>query len=152
MTADTVIRKLGLSDMPAAACVHRSSFDSRLPCLSGLHTPDEDRGYWSGPLFETCEIWGAEREGMLVGVIAFQNGWVDQLYILPEAQGQGIGSSLLDIAKAAYRELRLRTFQRNTDARHFYEARGFVPIEETDGSGNEEKEPDVLYLWMQEIS
>jgi len=29
----------------------------------------------------------------------------------------------------------------------FYEARGFALVRETDGSGNEEKEPDALYLW-----
>jgi len=28
-----------------------------------------------------------------------------------------------------------------------YEARGFSSVEETDGSGNEEGEPDVLYHW-----
>ena len=29
----------------------------------------------------------------------------------------------------------------------FYEARGFALVRETDGSGNEEREPDALYLW-----
>jgi len=142
------LRRLDAEDMPAAAIVHRKSFDARLPWLAGLHTAEEDRDYWSGPLFNSCEVWGAERANMLVGVIAFRQGWIDQLYILPDTQGQGIGSALLDIAKAAHPELYLWTFQRNADARCFYEARGFVAIEETDGSGNEEKEPDVLYRWL----
>jgi hypothetical protein len=43
--------------------------------------------------------------------------------------------------------LHLWTFQRNAQARRFYEARGFALVEETDGAGNEEKEPDALYLW-----
>ncbi len=43
--------------------------------------------------------------------------------------------------------MQLWTFQRNARARRFYEARGFVPVEATDGSRNEEKEPDVRYLW-----
>jgi hypothetical protein len=38
--------------------------------------------------------------------------------------------------------------QRNTRARRFYEARGFVLTEETDGAGNEENEPDARYLWV----
>ncbi|MBW6420137.1 GNAT family N-acetyltransferase [Rhizobium sp. XQZ8] len=142
------LRRLNIEDMPAAAIVHRTSFDARLPWLAGLHTAEEDRGYWSGPLFKSCEIWGAERNGKLLGVIAFRQGWIDQLYILPEAQGQGIGSALLEVAKAAHPELRLWTFKCNTEARRFYEARGFKAIEETDGSGNEEKEPDVLYGWV----
>ena len=32
-------------------------------------------------------------------------------------------------------------------ARQFYEARGFIASEFTDGSRNEEREPDVLYVW-----
>jgi hypothetical protein len=32
-------------------------------------------------------------------------------------------------------------------ARRFCESRGFALVRETDGSGHEEKEPDVLYLW-----
>ena len=43
--------------------------------------------------------------------------------------------------------LHLWTFQRNAQARRFYEARGFALVKETDGAANEEKEPDALYLW-----
>jgi hypothetical protein len=32
-------------------------------------------------------------------------------------------------------------------ARGFYEARGMRLVETTDGSGNEEKEPDAVYEW-----
>lgn len=142
-----VFRKLDRDDMPAAAKVHRTSFDMRLPWLAQLHTPEEDRGHWSGHLFATCDIWGAERDGALLGIIAFREDWIDQLYILPNAQRQGIGTRLVDIAKAAYPKLSLWTFQRNAAARRFYEARGFVEIRQTDGTANEEKEPDVLYRW-----
>jgi putative acetyltransferase len=38
-------------------------------------------------------------------------------------------------------------FQANERARRFYEKRGCVPVEFTDGSGNEEKTPDVRYRW-----
>ena len=48
---------------------------------------------------------------------------------------------------ARLRRLQLWTFQRNAQARRFYEARGFVVVEQTDGAGNEEKEPDARYLW-----
>ena len=41
----------------------------------------------------------------------------------------------------------LWTFQDNARARRFYEARGFVAEEFTDGAGNEEKTPDVRYVW-----
>jgi hypothetical protein len=43
---------------------------------------------------------------------------------------------------------RLWVFQRNTQARTFYEHRGMRVVELTDGSRNEEREPDALYEWM----
>jgi len=54
---------------------------------------------------------------------------------------------MLQIAQRAFPRLYLWTFQRNAPARRFYESRGFVMAEETDGAGNEAKEPDAPYLW-----
>jgi len=79
------------------------------------------------------------------GIIAFREGWIDQLYVLPEAQRRGVGKDLLQVAQNAFDRLQLWTFQRNAPARRFYKARGFALIQETDGAGNEEKEPDALY-------
>ena len=83
----------------------------------------------------------------MTGMIAFRQDWVDQLYILPDAQGRGMGSSLLQVAKERFDLLQLWTFQRNAKARRFYEAREFRLMRETDGARNEEQEPDALYLW-----
>ena len=146
-TDRVVVRRLGLGDMDAAARVHRVVFDDRLPWLTGLHTPPEDLAFFRGHVFETCAVWGAFDDHELIGIIAFRDGWIDQLYVLPDAQARGTGSRLLSIAKDAFPALSLWTFQRNTEARRFYEARGFSPVDLTDGAGNEEKEPDVLYLW-----
>jgi len=44
--------------------------------------------------------------------------------------------------------IRLRTFQENQGARQFYEQHEFKILELTDGSGNEEHCPDMLYEWM----
>ncbi|EHM01355.1 acetyltransferase, GNAT family [Acetobacteraceae bacterium AT-5844] len=140
------LRRLRLGDMDAAAKVLRASFDERLPWLAGLHTPAEDRAFFRNVLFSDCQVWGAE-EDRLLGIIAFRQGWIDQLYVLPGHQGRGIGAALLDIAKATFDTLQLWTFQKNGPARRFYEARGFIAIQETDGQGNEEREPDVLYRW-----
>ncbi|NEU95870.1 GNAT family N-acetyltransferase [Bradyrhizobium uaiense] len=141
------IRLLELADMDAAARVHRAAFDHALPWLAGLHTPDEDRWFYRERMFATCTLWGAFDGQALNGVIALHDDWVEQLYVLPLAQRRGTGAALLDIAKQSTDRLQLWTFQRNARARRFYEARGFVPVEETDGSRNEEKEPDMRYLW-----
>jgi GNAT superfamily N-acetyltransferase len=142
-----IIRQLELADMDAAACIHRAAFDHALPWLTGLHTPDEDRWFYRERVFTGCQVHGAFEGGALAGIIAFRSDWIDQLYVLPEAQGGGVGSELLQVAKRACERLQLWTFQRNLRARRFYEARGFALVEETDGVGNEEREPDVRYLW-----
>lgn len=145
------LKRLSLEDMDQAAIVRRTSFDDRLPWLAELHTPAEDRTYFREHVFAECEVWGAIDEKIL-GVIAFRTGWIDQFYVLPDVQGRGIGSALLRIAQAASPSLLLWTFQRNAPARIFYETRGFAAIQETDGSTNEEHEPDILYQWQREMS
>lgn len=60
--------------------------------------------------------------------------------------GQKIGSALLAHAiQTLAKPIRLYTFQQNTGARRFYERHGFHAIQFTEGEGNEEKCPDVLY-------
>jgi hypothetical protein len=80
-------RRLTLADMDEAARVLRTSFDQALPTLTGLHTPEEDRAFFRGHLFATYEMWGAFADRAMTGFIAFGEGWVDQLYVLPGAQG-----------------------------------------------------------------
>jgi len=141
------LRRLELADMDEAAHVHRASFDDALPWLVGLHTADEDRAFYRELMFPACEIWGAFDHTGMIGVIAFRKDWIDQLYVLPRAQGQRVGSELLEIPKRGRNRLQLWTFQRNVRARRFYEAAGFRLVRETDGANNEESEPDALYRW-----
>jgi len=142
-----VLRQLALAEMGAAARVHRIAFDQAMPWLAGLHTPDQDLWFYRERVFPTCRVWGCFEDEVLGGIIAFGEGRIEQLYVLPAAQGRGAGTDLLDVAKQACDRLELWTFQRNTKARHFYEARGFTLVEQTDGARNEEKEPDARYLW-----
>ena len=142
-----MLRQLKLEDMDAAARVVRTAFDQALPSLAGLHTPEEDQWFFRERVFNTCEMWGAFDGAAMRGIIAFREGRIDQLYVLPEAQRRGVGKDLLQVAQNAFDRLQLWTFQRNAPARRFYKARGFALIQETDGAGNEEKEPDALYLW-----
>ncbi|MBC9878268.1 GNAT family N-acetyltransferase [Bradyrhizobium sp. INPA01-394B] len=142
-----MLRLLALTDMSAAAHIHRLAFDQAMPWLAGLHTPDEDCWFYSERIFPTCRVWGHFDGDELCGIIAFQAGWIEQLYVHPAAHGRGVGTELLNIAKAASDRLELWTFQRNAPARRFYEARGFTPAEQTDGARNEEKEPDLRYVW-----
>ena len=142
-----MLRQLKLFDMDAAARGLRTAFDHALPALAGLHTPEEDRLFFRERVFTACEVWGAFDGAAMTGMIAFREDWIDQLYVLPEAQRRALGTQLLQVAQSFTDRLKLWTFQRNAQARRFYEARGFALVQETDGAHNEEKEPDALYLW-----
>lgn len=142
-----MLRPLALTDMGAAAQVHRLAFDQAMPWLVGLHTPDQDRWFYRERVFPTCHVWGHFDGVVLGGIIAFRDGWIEQLYVRPDLHGRGIGTELLNVAKGANERLELWTFQRNAPARRFYEARGFTLAEQTDGARNEEKEPDARYVW-----
>jgi GNAT superfamily N-acetyltransferase len=142
------IRQAKPEDADAIAYVHRTSMREAMPFLPVLHTLEDDRRWVATVVLPNQAVWVAERDGQVVGVVALHDGWVEQLYILPGYQGMGIGSGLLATVKAASPEgLNLWAFQRNARARAFYERRGFVAVEFTDGTGNEEREPDVRYAW-----
>jgi GNAT superfamily N-acetyltransferase len=140
-----MLKQLAPTDMDAAALVHRAAFDDALPALAGLHTPAEDRWFFRERVFETCELWGAFDRTDLMRMIAFRAGWIDHSYVLPNTQGRGVGTELLQVAHSSFSDLHLWTFQCNLRARRFYQTRGFVLVEKTDGARNEEREPDALY-------
>jgi GNAT superfamily N-acetyltransferase len=144
-----MLRQLAMEDMDGAAAVHRTAFNQVFPTLADLHTPEEDRQFFREHIFPTCLCWGYFDDTEPVGLIAFREGWIDQLYVLPSWQRRGIGAALLQVARSRFDRLTLWTFQRNTIARRFYEKHGFVLVKKTDGSGNEENEPDAMYLWQE---
>jgi len=145
--APVEIRRLDRADMPALAGFYRGIFDRTYPAMAGRHTPAEDRAYFEQHVFATSALWAACRDTEWLGFLGLAPGWVEKLYVAGAHQGRGIGGLLLDFAKSGSNELHLWTYARNRHARGFYEANGFSMVEETDGSDNEDREPDVLYRW-----
>lgn len=143
---NTIIRPALLAESDAVAAVLRASREAALPYLPDLHTASDDRAFVRDRVFAECEVWVAERDGVILGFCAFRPGWVDHLYVAPGHWSTGIGSALLAKAMAVNDTLQLWTFQRNEGARRFYEARGFSCVRTTEGD-NEEREPDALYAW-----
>ncbi|MCA0987244.1 GNAT family N-acetyltransferase [Guptibacillus algicola] len=83
----------------------------------------------------------------VVGMIAYNEEEIDQLYIHVDYQGFGIGSTLLHRAKEqSSGKLSLYTFEVNKNAQRFYEKYGFTIIGR--GHENEENLPDILYEWV----
>jgi GNAT superfamily N-acetyltransferase len=112
------------------------------------HADEDVRAWVADVLLPETESWIREEGATAVGFIAIGNRSVEQLYVLPGWTGRGIGSALLRVAQARSEAgLELWTFQVNVGARRFYERHGFRAVELTDGAGNEEREPDVRYVW-----
>ena len=79
------------------------------------------------------------------------SAWIDQLYVLPGYENNGLGTRLLRFAHSSLKApIRLYTFQQNTGARRFYERNGYRLLALSDGQGNEEKCPDALYEFTAE--
>lgn len=135
-------------DAPAIAAVHLTARKHTMPYLHRAHTDDETRAYFARVVGDRPLAWWViRRDGYVAAYILIDGENLDHLYVLPRWQGHGLGSALLDKAKALSPDrLLLWTFQRNGKARAFYEARGFRGIKQTEGE-NEEREPDVLYEW-----
>jgi SAM-dependent methyltransferase len=90
--------------------------------------------------------------GEIVGFMRLVGRELDQLYVRPGWWGRGIGGRLVELAKARSPSgLTLWTFQVNDRARRFYERLGFVELFRTDGSRNEEQQPDVRFGWRPPI-
>jgi ribosomal protein S18 acetylase RimI-like enzyme len=128
------------------AVLFRAAFGT-LTFLPTLHTPDEDRAYFRRVIAER-DVWVYEESTAILGFVALTELVLTDLYVEPDAQRQGIGTALLEHAKAQRPAgFDLWVFQRNEGARRFYERHGCRLAELTDGSENEEREPDARYEW-----
>lgn len=129
------------------AAVFAASRSGAMPWLPVLHTAEEDFHFFRTRAAVEATLMGAFNGDELLGFIAFDAEWVWHLYIKPGHQKQGHGSRLLDLVFDVPGPKKLFAFQDNEAACQFYEAKGFMAVAFGDGAGNEEKKPDVLYLW-----
>lgn len=144
------IRAGQVSDARALAKLHHESRKAAMPWLAEVHTEDETLDYLAHVVLVHDSVWVAEQDGQLVGYLAvdLNTGELHHLYLGPQMQRQGLGSTLLEKAKAlSPAGLFLWFFQRNLGARSFYEKHGFQLEYATDGTANEENEPDARYRW-----
>jgi GNAT superfamily N-acetyltransferase len=121
-----------------------------MPYAPLAHTEAELHDWVTEVLIPSHGLIVTEHIGSVVGFAAVSHDgnftWIDQMTLFPSHTGQGIGSKLLlEIIRTAHGPIRLFTFQQNIQARRFYERHGFQPLQLSDGLGNEERCPDVLY-------
>ncbi len=144
-----VVRRMKPEELPGVVDVWYRSLDDSLDWLRPEQRSSEVeyRAFFRDVVAKRCELWVAERDGRILGVLAMHGDEVGRLYVDTPMQGEGVGSALLERAKAlSPEELRLVTLERNEQARRFYERRGFVAYNRG-RSPAPENEPDVWYSW-----
>ena len=142
-----MLREADEGDSSAVAEVHLSA--RRAAAMPPpVHTDDAIRSWLDGRLQSADTVWVAEVDGGVAGYARFTESWLDDLYVAPALAGRGIGSALLDVVKQQRPGgFCLWVFEMNSPAREFYARRGLVELERTDGSGNEERAPDIKMAW-----
>jgi GNAT superfamily N-acetyltransferase/chorismate mutase len=145
---DLLVRPVTAEELPEVAEVHLAAREAAFPAMPrSVHPPHEAREWVAGWDLAAYSVWGAWSDA-LVGYARFDDVWLDDLYVTPAAQGSGVGSALLDVVKAQRPAgFCLWVFESNGPARGFYRRHGLVELERTDGSGNEEGEPDLRMAW-----
>ncbi|MBL4878611.1 MAG: GNAT family N-acetyltransferase [Hyphomonas sp.] len=132
-----------------------------MPWLPVIHSPDEELEFFRNQVLPDQTVIVADNMDQVAGFAAYTHGWLNHLYVAPDAWRGGIGSELLRQVQAASSSellrqvqaasssLQLWTFQGNTTARRFYARFRFEEVEFTNGRRNEEKMPDVRMVWRQ---
>ena len=146
---DLELRPATADDLPALAEVHlvaRAGAGDAFP--PSVHSAVEVRRWVAGWDLTAHDVRLAALGGQVVGYTRSTPTWLDDLYVVPEAQGAGVGSALLAQVLAERPDgVGLWVFESNRPARDFYARHGFVALERTDGSANEERAPDIKLVW-----
>jgi GNAT superfamily N-acetyltransferase len=142
------LRPATAADAARLTDIHLTSRAAAMPWLATPHDARETAAWMAGVVLVEDTVLVDEEDGEVQGFAALHDDWLEHLYVDPARQGRGVGRRLLAAAQALRPGgLRLFVFTRNARARRFYERAGFVLVEQGDGSGNEEREPDCLYRW-----
>ena len=148
--AEVSVRRAVAEDGPALAGLYTAARVAAVPQMPpALHTAEEDIGFFARRMTDDeVTAWVADSDGELLVFALCTPNFLDALYVRPDLKGRGIGSLLLDVIEATHPEgYELWVFESNSGARRLYERRGLVEVERTDGSGNEEKAPDIRMAW-----
>ena len=144
---DLVLRPATTDDAEQVTELYLATRRAAVPALPPqVHSHESVLAFMTGVIVDK-EVWIGEVDE-IVGFATLAEAFLDALYVGPDHQGFGIGTALLDLAKARRPDgFALWVFASNAPARGFYRRHGLVELEHTDGSGNEERSPDVRMAW-----
>src|SRR6478735_11364126 len=147
---DLTIRPAGPDDAVEVADLYTAARVAAVPQMPpAVHTNAEDRDWVAGQLArDDVEVWVAELDGRIAAYALVTPTWLNHLFVHPDHLGAGIGTVLLALVKSLRPDgFALWVFESNEGARRFYRRHGLTELERTDGSGNEERSPDIRMAW-----
>ena len=146
------IRAFAASQADEVACVWHRAGLAAYPYLPAFQALDQSEAcrVFAAVIVPGNDLWVAMQDEVVVGFLAINTGYIDRLYVDPAQQQKGVGTQLLNFAKAQYPErLTLHTHQENLVARALYEREGFRAVA-FGLSPAPENVPDVCYEWRPE--
>jgi len=142
-----VLRPATVADAPACAHVYIRSKASAMPEVPEPHSQSEVATWMAETAITSMDVWVADLDGVVVGQMMLEAGWLHHLYIDPAWTGLGLVDEFMALlGRRQPGPMELWAFQSNLRGRRFYERHGFVAAEFTDGETNEEHWPDVRYV------
>lgn len=127
LTGPIVIRPAGADDLDEVARLWHESASQMDAAASPMPSVAELRARIDAELASGWELYVAERQTQLVGMLALRpaESILDQIFVLPAAQRGGIGGALLGTAKRRLPTgFTLRMAAANRRAERFYERAG----------------------------
>jgi ribosomal protein S18 acetylase RimI-like enzyme len=124
------LRPLVAGDLEVISQIHADACRVAYRFMNWDYSLDAVRQWYQAEKLPAWD-WGsiAEDAGAAVAFVAMIGGHIDQLFVRPENQTQGIGRALLDAALSrGIRPATLNVFEDNLPARRFYDRYGFVEV------------------------
>jgi putative acetyltransferase len=146
------IRRATIEDGPAMAAIINDWIDDT-EWMPRIHSREAIAGFFDEALFDRRVIFVGEMAGKIDGYLSLKpEGMIAAIYLAKEARGQGLGSKLIDAAKALHPEgLELGVLEPNINAKRFYEREGFVEVPEGRVTDTDEGVPELLMRWVPNI-
>jgi putative acetyltransferase len=126
-----ILRRARPEDLEALAELHHAIWTETQWELVGLPPQARDRAWYRSVIEPTLDrTVVAERAAAPLGYVTCLDDLLDDIWVAPRAQGQGIGALLLRagediIGAAGHSEARLECIAANGGARRFYERHGW---------------------------
>lgn len=76
------------------------------------------------------ETWLYEENGVVIGFIGMMGNEIGGLFVLPNHQSKGIGTTLVKFICKSFDELEVEVFKENKIGRAFYDKYGFTKMKE----------------------